>query len=192
MNGWYTVKNLLIYPSGGSTTMLEKLCKDSKVIKTGRVFPQDTNNHNTLFGGKLMRDIDDVASISAARHCRTECVTASTDSVDFLHPIRQTDSVCLESHVTWTGTSSMEVFVKVIAEDLLTADRRVAATSFLTFVALDETGRPTNVPKAIPESEEEVYLHDTAPERFKVRKEGRKQSKKLAKILSDLKPWENC
>ncbi|PYZ91679.1 acyl-CoA thioesterase [Salipaludibacillus keqinensis] len=172
--------------------MKEKPCKHSKVIKTGRVFPQDTNNHNTLFGGKLMRDIDDVASISAARHCRTECVTASTDSVDFLHAIRQTDSVCLESHVTWTGTSSMEVFVKVIAEDLLTADRRVAATSFLTFVALDENGKPTNVPKAIPESEEEIYLNETAPERSKVRKEGRKQSKKLAKILTELKPWENC
>ncbi|MCE7792673.1 acyl-CoA thioesterase [Salipaludibacillus sp. CUR1] len=171
--------------------MKAKPCKDSRVIKTGRVFPQDTNNHNTLFGGKLMRDIDDVASISAARHCRRECVTASTDSVDFLHPIRQTDSVCLESHVTWTGKSSMEVFVKVIAEDLLTADRRVAATSFLTFVALDEEGKPAGVPDVIPETEEEKYLHDTAPERSRVRKEGRKESKKLAQILSELKPWDD-
>lgn len=137
-----------------------------------------------------MRDIDDVASISASRHCRTECVTASTDSVDFLHPIRQTDSVCLESHVTWTGTSSMEVFVKVIAEDLLTGNRRVAATSFLTFVALNKNGKPAPVPKVKPETEEEIYLHDTAPARSAVRKEGRKQSKQLAKILSDLKPWE--
>ncbi|SES40342.1 acyl-CoA thioesterase [Salipaludibacillus aurantiacus] len=171
--------------------MKAKPCKDSRVIKTGRVFPQDTNNHDTLFGGKLMRDIDDVASISAARHCRRECVTASTDSVDFLHPIRQTDSVCLESHVTWTGKSSMEVFVKVIAEDLLTADRRVAATSFLTFVALDEEGKPAGVPDVIPETEEEKYLHDTAPERARVRKEGRKESKKLAQILSELKPWDD-
>ncbi|WP_416147959.1 acyl-CoA thioesterase [Salipaludibacillus sp. HK11] len=171
--------------------MIDKPCKHSKVIKTGRVFPQDTNNHNTLFGGKLMRDIDDVASISASRHCRAECVTASIDSVDFLHPIRQTDSVCLESHVTWTGTSSMEIFVKVIAENLLTGDRRLAATSFLTFVALDEDGNPCHVPKVIPESDEEIFLHDTAPQRSKVRKEGRNQSKKFAKILSELKPWEN-
>ncbi|UCZ52601.1 acyl-CoA thioesterase [Bacillus shivajii] len=171
--------------------MDEKVCKDSKVIKTGRVFPQDTNNHNTLFGGKLMRDIDDVASISAARHCRKECVTASTDSVDFLHPIRQTDSVCLESYVTSTGTSSMEVFVKVIAEDLLTGNRRLAATSFLTFVALDENGTPASVPTVKPQSEEEVYLHQTSPDRIRMRKERRSQSKSLAQIVSDLKPWED-
>lgn len=169
---------------------MTKTCKQSKVIKTGRVFPQDTNNHNTLFGGKLIRDIDDLASISASRHCRKECVTASIDSVDFLHPIRQTDSVCLESHVSWTGRSSMEIFVKVIAEDLLTGDRRVAATSFLTFVALDEEGKPTDVPPIKPESEEEIYLHDTAPERASLRKVGRKQSKKLASILTNLKPWQ--
>ncbi|WP_096190151.1 acyl-CoA thioesterase [Evansella halocellulosilytica] len=168
----------------------EKACRGSKVIKTGRVFPQDTNNHNTLFGGKLMRDIDDVASISASRHCRTECVTASTDSVDFLHPIRPTDSVCLESYVTSNGTSSMEVFVKVIAEDLLTGDRKVAATSFLTFVALDENGKPTTVPNVKPETEEEMYLHRTAPERVKMRKDRRTQSKKLATFLSELKPWD--
>ncbi|CAM3784980.1 acyl-CoA thioesterase [Alkalicoccus chagannorensis] len=170
--------------------MQTKTCRDSKVIKTGRVFPQDTNNHNTLFGGKLMRDIDDVASISAARHCRTECVTASTDSVDFLHAIRQTDSVCLESHVTSTGKSSMEVFVKVIAEDLLTGDRRLAATSFLTFVALGDDGKPAPVPQVQPETPEEKYLFDTAPGRVAARKERRRHSKDLAEILSDLKPWD--
>ncbi|QKS72926.1 acyl-CoA thioesterase [Paenalkalicoccus suaedae] len=171
--------------------MEAKTCRESKVIKTGRVFPQDTNNHNTLFGGKLMRDIDDVASISAARHCRTECVTASTDSVDFLHPISQTDSVCLESHVSSTGKSSMEVFVKVIAEDLRTGKRRLAATSFLTFVALDDDGRPAPVPKVIPETEEEVYLYESAEARVAVRKERRLQSKQLASKVSDLKPWDN-
>jgi acyl-CoA hydrolase len=173
-----------------SEIMSEKRCRDSRVIKTGRVFPQDTNNHDTLFGGKLMRDIDDTASISASRHCRKECVTASMDSVDFLYPIRQTDSVCLESHVSSTGKSSMEVFVKVIAEDLLTGDRRLAATSFLTFVALKEDGKPAEVPSVLPESKEETYLFNTAPERRAVRKEGRKQSKELADILTDLKPWD--
>lgn len=199
VSGTFRGSRLDLYPeviiyilfTGGYNMMSAKTCKASKVIKTGRVFPQDTNNHNTLFGGKLMADIDDVASISATRHCRQECVTASMDSVDFLYPIRQTDSVCLESHVTWTGTSSMEVFVKVIAEDLLTGNRKVAATSFLTFVALDEKGKPAPVPQVTPETEEEIYLHKTAYNRFAVRKEGRKQSKELAKILSELKPWEH-
>lgn len=132
-----------------------KTCNESRVVRTGRIFPNDVNNHNTLFGGKLMSDMDMIASISAVRHARKEVVTASTDSVDFLSPITQQDSICIESFVTFTGTSSMEVFVKVIAENLITGNRKIAATAFLTFVALDENGKPTKVPGIVPESEEE-------------------------------------
>ncbi|MFP5108180.1 acyl-CoA thioesterase [Neobacillus sp. C211] len=164
--------------------MEAKYCKESRVIRTSRVFPNDVNNHHTLFGGKLMSDVDQVASISAARHSRRECVTASTDSVDFLYPVRTTDSVCFESYVTWTGTSSMEIFVKIIAEDLKSGERTIAATALLTFVALDEHKRPTHVPQVIPETEEEKKLHETAPERARVRKERKQKSKKLAAFLT--------
>ncbi|MCS0543022.1 acyl-CoA thioesterase, partial [Aeromonas veronii] len=122
-----------------------KYCKESFVVKTSNVFPPDTNYHGTMFGGKLMAYIDDVASISAVRHSRSPVVTASTDSVDFLHPINEGSSVCLEAFVTYTGRSSMEVFVKVIAEDLYTGERHICALSFLTFVALDENGKPKPV-----------------------------------------------
>ena len=98
--------------------MNAKYCRESRVIKTNRVFQNDVNSHNTLFGGRLMSDMDQVASISAYRHCRIDCVTASTDSVDFLFPIKTTDAVFYESYVTWTSSSSMEIFVKVIAENL--------------------------------------------------------------------------
>src|SRR6478672_2966087 len=118
--------------------MEAKYCKESRVVRTSRVFPNDVNNHDTLFGGKLMSDVDQVASISAARHSRRECVTASTDSVDFLRPIRTTDYVFFESYVTWTGKSSMEIFVKIIAEDLKSGESKIAATAMLTFVALDD------------------------------------------------------
>ena len=148
------------------------------------------NNHNTLFGGKLMSDIDMLASISAARHCRTECVTASTDSVDFLSPITPSDAVCFESFVTWTGTSSMEVFVKVIAENLLSGERKIAATAFLTFVALDETGKPAKVPRIIPETDEEKKLFETGKERAEKRKLHRLKSKELAAVFTTRKPWE--
>ncbi|MEH7545193.1 MULTISPECIES: acyl-CoA thioesterase [Bacillaceae] len=164
--------------------MEAKYCRESRVIRTSRVFPNDVNNHNTLFGGRLMSDIDQVASISAARHSRSECVTASTDSVDFLHPVRPTDSVCFESYVTWKGTSSMEVFVKIIAEDLKSGKRKIAATALLTFVALDENKRPTWVPEVIPETEEEKKLHETAPERARMRKERKQKSKELAAFLT--------
>ncbi|GAB2696215.1 acyl-CoA thioesterase [Paenibacillus thermoaerophilus] len=137
-----------------------------------------------------MAYIDDIASISAAKHCRQSVVTASTDSVDFLQPIRPTDSVTLESFVTWTGTSSMEVFVKVMKEDLLSGERTIAATSFLTFVALGEDNRPVPVPGVIPESEEELKLHETAPQRAEMRVRRRQESKKLADFLTIAQPWD--
>lgn len=137
-----------------------------------------------------MSYIDDIAAISATRHARSAVVTASTDSVDFLNPIKEGSSVCLESFVTWTHHTSMEVFVKVIAENLLTGDRVLCTTSFLTFVALDKDGKPTLVPKVIPQSEEEIMLHESAPKRLEVRRERRVESKRFAEIFTVKKPWE--
>jgi acyl-CoA hydrolase len=166
-----------------TNTPNSKPCSESRVFQTNRVLPPDTNNHQTLFGGKLMASIDVVASISAAKHCRSECVTASMDSVDFLHPIRPTDAVHLESFVTYTGSSSMEVFVKVIAEHLISGESRVAATSFITFVSLDENGKTKRVPSVYPETEEEKYLFDSAQDRMKLRKDRRKLSIYLAEQI---------
>ncbi|MCA0754186.1 acyl-CoA thioesterase [Paenibacillus sp. N4] len=170
--------------------MEKRFSRESKCIKTARVFPPDVNNHNTLFGGKLMAYIDDIASIAATKHCRRSVVTASTDSVDFLHPIRPTDSVSLEAFVTWTGRTSVEVFVKVIKEDLLSGDRTIAATSFLTFVALDENRKPVPVPQVVAETEEELKLFETAPYRAEMRKHRRDESKKFADFLTVKHPWD--
>jgi len=183
----YGSKNCEVY---GGIMMEARTCNESRVVRTSRIFPNDVNNHNTLFGGKLMSDADMVASITATRHSRKECVTASTDSVDFLSPISQQDSVCFESFVTWTGTSSLEVFVKIIAENLITGDRKIAATAFLTFVALDENGKPTPVPSILPETEEEKKLFETGNERAEKRKAHRKSSKELASYFTTRKPWE--
>lgn len=174
------------------STMKKKFCKESLCVKTDLVMPNDTNNHNTLFGGKLMEHIDAVAAISAQRHCRQPVVTASTDSVDFLWPIKTTDSICLESYVTWTGRTSMEIFVKVIAEVLMTGERKVAATSFLTFVSVNESGSPLDVPEVVPETEEEKELFRTAPERQSERVKRRKKSKELASFITTQKPWDYC
>jgi acyl-CoA hydrolase len=170
--------------------MGSRFIRETRVVKTNRIFPSDVNNHNTLFGGKLMSYIDDIASISATRHCRHSVVTASIDSVDFLLPINPSDSICLESFVTWTGKSSMEVFVKIIAEDLMSGERKIAATSFLTFVALDKDKNPIVVPGVIPESSEEIKLHETADLRAQMRKNRRGESKKLAAFLTTNDPWQ--
>ncbi len=158
--------------------------KDTIAVKTARVFPQDTNMHGTLFGGKLMAYIDDIASISASKLCRSPLVTASIDSVDFIKPIVEGDAVTLEAMVTWTGNSSMEVLVKVTSEHLLTGEKSMAALSFLTFVALDEKGKPKRVPKVIPQTEQEKWLNETGEQRSRFRKSRRIQSKELIEFLS--------
>jgi len=137
-----------------------------------------------------MAYIDDIASIAATKHCRRSVVTASTDSVDYLHPIRPSDAVSLEAFVTWTGHSSMEVFVKVIKEDLIGGDRRIAATAFLTFVALDADKKPVPVADVVPETEEEIKLHESAPLRAEMRRRRREESKKLAGYLALKQPWK--
>ncbi|WP_409305140.1 acyl-CoA thioesterase [Peribacillus sp. SCS-155] len=166
-----------------------KFSRDSLVIKTSIVLPPDTNNHGTMFGGKLMAYIDDVAAISAMRHSRKMVVTASTDSVDFLHPIYKGNSVCLEAFVTYTGRSSMEIMVKVIAEDLLTGVRNICAISFLTFVAIDENGKPTPVPRLIPRTETEKNLFETGKARAEARKKRRKDTEQIAQTFGAEMPW---
>lgn len=165
--------------------------RESRIVNTDQVLISDLNNYNTLFGGVLMKRLDSCATLSARRHSRAkECVTASTDSIDFLCPIHQTDSVCIESFVSYTGRSSMEIFCKVIAEDMVLGKRRIAATAFLTFVALDETKNPIEIPPVLPETEEEKFLYETAKERAEARKLRRRHSKELAQKLSLKKPWD--
>ncbi|WLD91552.1 acyl-CoA thioesterase [Alkalihalobacillus sp. AL-G] len=167
-----------------------KKVRESRTIKSSHVLPPDTNNHGTLFGGKLMAYIDDVAAIAATRHARKYVVTASSDSVDFLHPIKEGYSVCLEAFVSWSHRTSMEVFVKVVSENLLTGDRELCALSFLTFVAIDEDGKPTPVPGVIPETEEEKGLFEGAAKRAERRRKRRDESKQLAQNFGTQKPWE--
>ena len=162
----------------------EKFMRETRTIQTSHVLPPDTNHHGTLFGGKLMAYIDNVASIAATKHARTSVVTASTDSVDFLKPIRVGDAVTLEAFVTYTGRSSMEVFVRVTSEKLLTGEQAVAAISFLTFVALDEDGKPFPVPRIVAENEEEKWLNSTAEDRASHRKARKLHSEELAEFFS--------
>jgi acyl-CoA hydrolase len=165
--------------------------KDTRVVQTDQVLINDLNNYHTLFGGVLMKKMDACATLSARRHSRVkECVTASTDSVNFLEPIRVSDSVCIESFVSYTGKRSMEIFCKVTAEDLETGNRRIAATAFFTFVPLDENKRPKEVPPVIPDTEEEKYLYKTGKEREKIRKVKRTQNKELVAKLTLDKPWD--
>ena len=104
------------------------------------------------------------------KHAKSAVVTASIDSVDFLSSAKVGDSLTLEAFVTYTGTSSMEVYVKVTAHDLIKDEERLTTESFLTMVAVNEQGKPISVPKVYPESDEEKLLYTTAPSRKENRK----------------------
>jgi len=160
--------------------MQAKKVSESRTVKAMLVLPPDSNALGTMFGGMVMNYIDDIASISAFRHARCQVVTASTDSVDFLRPIRVGEMICLESYVTWTHKTSMEIYVSIVSENLKTGERRVCATSFLTFVAIDENGKTKEGPPVVPESDFEKELHKSAPERFARRMERKTHSKMLA------------
>ncbi|MBP1968393.1 acyl-CoA hydrolase [Virgibacillus natechei] len=150
---------------------MEKVAiQHSKTIQTRLVLPPDTNHLDTIFGGKVLAYIDEVAALTAMKHAKSAVVTASIDSVDFLSAAKVGDSLKLEAFVTYTGTSSMEVYVKVTAHDLIKNEERLTTESFLTMVAVNEQGSPVPVPKVYPENEEEKQLHRTAPSRKENRK----------------------
>ncbi|GGL46195.1 acyl-CoA thioesterase [Sporolactobacillus putidus] len=170
--------------------MKEKKVNESRSVTSVHVMPNDTNNHGTFFGGKLMMYVDNIGAVAATRHARQLVVTASIDSVDFLYPINTGSSVCLEAIVTWTHHTSMEVFVKIITEDLKTGERKLCTTSFLTFVAIGEDGKAVPVPKVIPESEEEKMLYNSAEKRYLHRRDRRLETRNFASKLTLNKPWE--
>lgn len=165
---------------------MEKKMSESYTVKNANVLPPDTNNHGTLYGGRLLEYIDDVASIAARRHSRSKVVTASIDSVDFLEPINLGDVVILEAMVTHTGTSSMEVLVKISKEELdKDGDIKLAAFSFLTFVALSDYKEPMEVPKLIPDNDRLKWLDETGTERAEHRRHRRDRSKALREFFAN-------
>lgn len=152
-----------------------KTTSESRTVMTDLVLPPDTNTHGTIFGGQVMSYIDKIASIVAMRHCRKPVVTASFDSMDFLAPVKQGEAISLVSFVTWTRRTSMEIFVKIQSENLMTGEKKLTGTSYLTFVALDADGKPSEVPPIIPETEEEMMHYKTAQERYESRKKRKEQ-----------------
>lgn len=159
--------------------------RQSYAIQENIVLPGDTNAHDTLFGGLLMKHIDETAAISARRHCRGSVVTASNDGVHFHRPIQRDDIVRLESYVCSVGNSSMEIFVKITTQDCTRDDHsQVAAISFLTFVSLDKYGKPARVPLVEPQSDEEKQVHGGHINRKEARLKKRTETNELINTLT--------
>ena len=146
-----------------------KFSRESFVVMTELVLPNDTNGLTNLMGGRMMHMMDIVAAISAQRHSNRIVVTASVDNVSFKYPIKLGNVVTLNAKVTRAFGSSMEVHIIVWAEDVPSNEKVKSNEAFFTFVAVDQGGRPIDVPELIPETQEEKSLFEGALRRRQLR-----------------------
>jgi len=141
--------------------------------------PNDANGLGNVLGGKVMHLVDLAGAMAAIRHARRPVVTASVDSLQFLHPVRIGQLIILRSSVNRVFRTSMEVGVYVQTENLMTGARLHTCSAYLTFVALDENGKAIAVPAVIPETEEEQRRYRQAGERreYRLALRNRRESK---------------
>ena len=142
--------------------MQPKTPEQSKTIMTDMVLPSETNPLNNLFGGELLARMDRAASIAARRHSRRIVVTASVNHVAFSKAVPLGSVVTVEAKVSRAFKTSMEVFLDVWIEDRESGERTKANEAIYTFVAVDDTGRPVNIPEIRPETELEKSRYDAA------------------------------
>ena len=159
----------LVFVTFYSLMRKQKPVSDSFVIMTELVLPNDTNTLNNLMGGRMMHLMDIAAAISAQKHSNRIVVTASVDNVSFRDSIRLGNVVTLQAQVTRAFSSSMEVHIDVWAEDIPSGTKLKTNEAFFTFVAVDQAGRPIDVPEALPTTEEEIHLFEGALRRRQLR-----------------------
>ncbi|MFC2083625.1 acyl-CoA thioesterase [Bacteroidota bacterium] len=146
-----------------------KTVKNSVVTMTELVLPNYTNQLGNLLGGQLMHWIDICAALASSKHSNHVCVTASVDRIDFHHPIGLGDVVIVIASVNRVFNTSMEVGVKVFAENHIKGYKRHTNSAFLTFVSVDETGKPVKAVRIKPESNDEIRTYKEALKRRKIR-----------------------
>ena len=162
--------------------MESKRVSESLITITHQMTPQDANLAGNVHGGIILKNIDNTAGIVASRHANTNAVTASIDRVDFHSPVFVGDLLRLKSAVNYAGNTSMEIGVRVEAENFMTGEVRHTASAYLTFVALDANGKPTRVPKIILESKEERRRNREARNRRKARLRERKKEEVSSRV----------
>ncbi len=150
--------------------METKALKDTQVIMHELVLPNDTNLLGNVLGGRVMHLMDMCAAMSAYKHARTAVVTASVDQLDFLAPVKMGDIMILKSSVNYTGKSSMEVGVRIESENPKTGSIYHTSSAYLTFVSLNDNGKPQRVPMVTPETDVEKQRFEKGRARHEERK----------------------
>lgn len=150
----------------------------SEFTMTQLMTPLDANLFGNVFGGVVLAAVDKIAYVSASRHAGRPCVTASFDQVDFREPIGIGELVTLKASVNYVGRTSLEIGVRVTAEEVDGSQKRHTNSCYVTVVAIDESGRPTPVPKLIIENEEQYRRYRDADERRRARLQLAEQRKR--------------
>ena len=138
---------------------------ESETVMSELMLPQHANIMGNVFGGVILSLVDRVAAVCAIRHARRQCVTVSVDKVDFREPIHVGELVTAYARLNFAGRTSMEVGVKIIAENVQSGEKRHTNSCYVTYVALDENGEPTQVPQITPQTPDEKRRYDRAAKR---------------------------
>ncbi len=156
---------------GGDPNLKAKRVGDSELTLAIAMNPADANPLGDVHGGVIMKLVDEAGGVCAIRHARRPVVTVALDSMSFLSPVRVGDLLTLRASVNWVGRTSIEVGVKVAAENVLTGQVTHTNSAYAVYVALDEAGRPSPVPPLIVESDDEKRRWDEGAARQKHRLE---------------------
>lgn len=178
--------------SNSGSIPTERTVASTQSEMTEIILPNDTNTLGNLLGGRLMHFIDVTGAMAAFRHSRTFVVTAAMDHIDFIRPVHLGDLVTLKSSVNRAFSTSMEVGVKVWAENTRTGEVSHVASAYLVFVAVDEHGRRVKVPALRPETPNEMRRCDDALRRREHREAEGARRKEERKALKALETSQNA
>jgi len=165
---------------------LARTVAETQSEMTEIILPNDTNMLGNLLGGRLMHFIDLTGAMAAYRHARTHVVTASMDHIDFIQPVRLGDLLTLKSSVNRAFSRSMEVGVKVWAENTRTGAVAHVASAYLVFVAVDEHGRLQAVPRLQPETPDEIRRYEDALRRREHREREKARRKEARRMTAEM------
>ncbi|HEY5595319.1 MAG TPA: acyl-CoA thioesterase [Nitrospiria bacterium] len=155
----------------------EQTVSESAADAVQVVLPNDTNPLGNVLGGRVMHWIDMIAAVVAYRHSKRPVVTALMERLEFHSPIRLGQIAILKAAMNYVGRTSMEVGVEVYAEDPMSGKRHHTSSAILTYVALDDSGKPTPVPPLLAEKAEEKRRYQEGEKRYQERKQRRSASK---------------
>ena len=136
-------------------TLAAKPVSASKTVFSKSMLPSDANPSGNVHGGEIMKLIDECAGAAAGRHARRRVVTARVDELSFLAPVYVGNLVTARASVNDVGTKSMEIGVRVDAEDILSGTVVHVASAYLVYVAIDADGKPAPIPPVVADTDEE-------------------------------------